>query len=772
MSVQGSEAQLGETRATATVEAPSLPDLNAETYPYADVQRLLDQVTYFNLYALPDLAYAGRTTLIPDGAGGGAGAHGEHGLVVGLFLHPFNALITTEGGPRVHHQVGGAAGRYESRWMFAPASHEWSPGVRPPATRFDRARSQDFVMLGDRVTFGDKQRHGFFGYGVGRTFPAAVGGELWVGAVGNVTKGFGKFEGLDGTYVFNAVITPDLGVQGNLTCRILDPAGLCRGENLPPTAATVGGVPSDASYFIASGRKPKTRPRTEYAPSPPGRPDLVSIVTPAQMSAVETRCTDQGPGGLRSEVRVGEAVANLDAKITLDLMTPAGTASSPNSFITENRYHFVDPAGREVGTITATIELGRAFGLSFPSAPGQRGLRYGGVGRITEATGAFTGAGGLVAVNSAIGIAPHVLSVLQILRVSNLTGPPERPSRPPAPAVQATSATVRERDLVLRTGERMHYREAGSADRPTILMLHGNPGYSIAWTPVMERLADVGHTIAPDLMGFGDSEKPRLTPTFFHQAEYLDQFVAGLGLRNVTLFIQDWGGALGFDHATRHRDNIRAIAFFEAILKPYESWDTFPQKVDSEKLERGDPQQSKSALARQKFQEFRADPEVGGAGWQQITEGNVFLKIFMGPLLGHPFDPRQIPEPAEDPVLGPLLAPYFRPFPTVWSRNPIWRLAREIPIAGSPPDTTAAAARYSRIMAEWDVPKLLIYSDRGPTLKEEHAQWVRQNWHRNLTVRCLDQLPGVQVTEGTHFLQQTHPDEIAGLFRDWFGKLP
>jgi haloalkane dehalogenase len=386
----------------------------------------------------------------------------------------------------------------------------------------------------------------------------------------------------------------------------------------------------------------------------------------------------------------------------------------------------------------------------------------------------------VVSVNSAIGVAPHVLSLMHVIRLTEADGSgraagttpgTDAGTSPPTTTGNDMTANVFERDLVLRSGERMHYREAGPPQGRPILMLHGNPGHSYAWADVMKRLADVGRCVAPDLMGFGASEKPTVPPSFYNHAEYIDQFVEGLGLRGVTLFIQDWGGALGFDHAVRHQDNVRAIAFFESILKPYESWETFPQKIDRAKLENGDPQQTKSALARQKFREFRQEPEVGGPGWEQITVGNVFLKVFMGPLLGHPFDPREIPEPEKHPVLGPVLEPYLKPFPTIWSRNPIWRLSSEIPIGGSPADVTATVDHYSRVLAEWDVPKLLIYSDKGPTLKEEHAEWVRQNWKRNLTVHNLDRMPGISVVEGTHFLQQTHPNEIAKLFREWFLKL-
>lgn len=313
----------------------------------------------------------------------------------------------------------------------------------------------------------------------------------------------------------------------------------------------------------------------------------------------------------------------------------------------------------------------------------------------------------------------------------------------------------------------------------------------------MERLSDDVRCVAPDMMGFGASGQPRIPYSFYNHAEFLDEFVEALELTNITLFIQDWGGAIGFDHAVRHQNNIRAIAFLEAILKPYPTWRSFPQNLDEEKVTNNDPQHAKSNLARMKFMEFRGleydgadfskldNPqgkkvpprdvgaiEVGGFGWREVTEKNVFLKIFMGPLLGHPFDPTssEYADPFNHPVLGPKLRPYVEPFPTAWSRYPIWGLSKEIPIADSPPDMAATVGHYSQVLTKWDVPKLLIYSDKGPTLKEEHAQWVRQNWTKNLTVENLDQ-SGIDVVEGTHFIQAVHADEVTSCFRNWFAHL-
>ena len=752
-----------------------LPDVNAETFPAETVQLALDQIAQFRFYASPATGSARSHSISLDGA---------RGFELRLALHSVSTQPNLSTEPLEATAITDPAASYESRWLFAEKEVPWQPGIQPSATAFDPAVSQGIVLSGDLLRFGHKKRHGFSGYGLGRTFPGVHRSDdlVAVAAVGNITQGFGKFRSLEGTYVINGSLSRHEGFRGDVTLRVLDPEGLFRTSEDLPDSATVN-RPVDAVYVALVGRKASPKDRSEIQPAPDGRGDLVQLTTAAEMRTGHFRFSD-GADGLFVEVEEGPVVGILDATVNLDIHAPPGTADAPNPFSTRNVYRIRDVHEVDVGTLEADLRFGWSFDLPLPDLPEQLGLRFGGAGEIVGGTGIFAGARGMVSVNSAIGIAPHVLSVTQVLRlttpirkVSAVGAGDAVPAASPIPTTSRETSTttekkmtgqVVERDLTLSVGARMHYRESGSARNTTILMLHGNPGNSGAWAHVMELLADIGHCIAPDLMGFGGSDKPQVPPSFYNQAEYLDLFVETLGLQDIVLFIQDWGGALGFDHAVRHRANIRGIAFFESILKPYESWDTFPQQIDPAKLAQGDPQHSKSALARQKFQDFRKDETLGGFGWNQVTVDNVFLKIFMGPLLGHPFDPRDIPEPQDDPVLGPVLAPYMAPFPTIWSRNPIWRLSREIPIAGSPADTVATIGHYSRVLADWDVSKLLIYSDKGPTLKEEHAQWVRENWSKNLTVHNLDDLPDAQVVEGTHFLQQTHPDLIARLFRDWY----
>jgi haloalkane dehalogenase len=625
------------------------------------------------------------------------------------------------------------------------------------------------------AAFAFNEQDGFRCFGTGRTFPVMSRGRihLLVAAVGTVLDGSGWYRGLEGTIVFNGALTPGRGFAGHITGRFPDPTGRGHTGGAHLSAQSRNNPESRGTYLVLRGEKKDRSQKSWYRFARDG--SLRGLETTAQLRSVLPDSPDRGRGDAASGLRAGRVVGKLDATIFFDITAPAGTPAAPTPFTTEELYTFFDASGRTIGTIRADVVEGWSFGLRLPAAPGQPALRFGGFGPIRGGTGVYEGIQGMLAINSAIGIAPHALSLMHVLRITRPAADSSRATSTPRPPESAATRpaldpVVRERDLALESGVRMHYRESGAPDGKPILMLHGNPASSYAWTEVMRELGGVGRCIAPDLIGYGDSDKPSIPYSFYNHAEYLDQFVRALDLRDLTLFIQDWGGALGFDHAARHQANVRGIAFFEAILKPYESWDEFPMRIDAEKLRRGDPQQTKSALARQKFREFR-EGDIGGLGWKQVVEENMFLNVFMGPLLGHPFDPRKIPQPLQDPVLGPLLWPYFRPFPTPESRLPIWRFSRQIPIAGEPADMTATVGQYSRVLAEWDVPKLLIYSDKGPTLKEEHAQWVRENWQNNLTVRCLDEVGGTVVTEGTHFLQQTHPKQVAAFFTEWFREL-
>jgi pimeloyl-ACP methyl ester carboxylesterase len=117
-------------------------------------------------------------------------------------------------------------------------------------------------------------------------------------------------------------------------------------------------------------------------------------------------------------------------------------------------------------------------------------------------------------------------------------------------------------------GLSIFYREAGPKDGPTLLLLHGLPSSSRMFEPLLSRLADRYHLIAPDYPGFGHSDWPdpkNFAYTFDHYAGIMSHFTEALGLSRYTLYMQDYGGPVGFRMALAHPDRIEALIVQDAV---------------------------------------------------------------------------------------------------------------------------------------------------------------------------------------------------------------
>jgi pimeloyl-ACP methyl ester carboxylesterase len=132
--------------------------------------------------------------------------------------------------------------------------------------------------------------------------------------------------------------------------------------------------------------------------------------------------------------------------------------------------------------------------------------------------------------------------------------------------------TVMSRQIHYRTVSidslNIFYREAGAKDAPTLLLLHGLPSSSRMFQSLLERLADSYHLIAPDYPGFGHSDWPdpkQFDYTFDHIARVIDDFTKTLGLTRYTLYMQDYGGPVGFRLALAHPERVQALIVQDAV---------------------------------------------------------------------------------------------------------------------------------------------------------------------------------------------------------------
>ncbi len=267
-------------------------------------------------------------------------------------------------------------------------------------------------------------------------------------------------------------------------------------------------------------------------------------------------------------------------------------------------------------------------------------------------------------------------------------------------------------------GVRMAYVERGEG-RP-IVLLHGNPTSSFLWRKVIPELEPHGRCIAPDLVGMGDSDKVD-SYRFVDHRRYLDGLLAALGVtESVVLVVHDWGGALGFDWANRHRGAVAGISYMETIVQPV-VWDDWPE------------------AARRVFQGMRS-----AAGEEMILDKNVFVERILPASVLSPLDPSVMDE-------------YRRPFRSPGEdRRPTLTWPREIPIDGEPPDVAGIVESYGSWLAGSDMPKLFVNADPGSILVGRQREFCRA-WPNQAEVT----VPGI------HFIQEDSGEEIGRHIAAW-----
>src|SRR5215475_2089426 len=206
----------------------------------------------------------------------------------------------------------------------------------------------------------------------------------------------------------------------------------------------------------------------------------------------------------------------------------------------------------------------------------------------------------------------------------------------------------------------MAYVEVGAGD--PIVLVHGNPTSSYLWRNVLPHLQSRGRCIAPDLIGMGDSDKlPDSGPgsyRFVEHRRYIDALLDALNVHErVTFVVHDWGSALGFDWANRHREAVKGIAYMEAIVRPqgWDHWDNMNM--------------------RPLLQALRSD-----AGDEMVLRDNFFVE-------------KILPGAIQRTLSAEEMAEYRRPFAEPGEgRRPTLTWPRQIPIEGEPADVTGIVA--------------------------------------------------------------------------------
>jgi haloalkane dehalogenase len=184
--------------------------------------------------------------------------------------------------------------------------------------------------------------------------------------------------------------------------------------------------------------------------------------------------------------------------------------------------------------------------------------------------------------------------------------------------------------------------------------------------------------------------------------------------------IHDWGSALGFDWANRHRDGVLGICYMEAIVRPLE-WDEWPE------------------AARGIFEGFRS-----AAGEEMVLEKNLFVEAVL---------PGSIIRKLGAAELDVYRRPFREPGE---ARRPTLTWPRQIPLGGEPADVVAIVQDYADWLVESTLPKLFVNADPGAILVGPQREFCR-SWPNQSEITVA----------GNHFLQEDSPDAIGTALADW-----
>ena len=161
----------------------------------------------------------------------------------------------------------------------------------------------------------------------------------------------------------------------------------------------------------------------------------------------------------------------------------------------------------------------------------------------------------------------------------------------------------------------LSYREAGPADGPVALLLHGYPESSFMWSGVLPAIADAGwRAIAPDFAGFGDSE-PDPPGTWERHVESIERFRLELGIERCVPVMHDWGGLIGMRWACEHPEAVRALVISSTGFFPDGKWHGMAKAL----REPGTGEQMIGAVDRDTFATVMRQ-SIAGIGDEAIDE--------------------------------------------------------------------------------------------------------------------------------------------------------
>lgn len=262
---------------------------------------------------------------------------------------------------------------------------------------------------------------------------------------------------------------------------------------------------------------------------------------------------------------------------------------------------------------------------------------------------------------------------------------------------------------------RMHYLDEGPRDGAPVVLLHGEPTWSYLYRTMIGPLADSGHRVlAPDLIGFGRSDKPTRVQDYTYQrhVDWVTSWLTALDLRDVTAVVQDWGSLIGLRVAAENSDRFAKLFIANGFL----------------------PTAQQPATAA--FRVWRAFAKYSpwlNAGW--LVDRGTVTKLSAA-----------------------VRAGYDAPFPDKRYQAGARSFPQLVPTSESDPAIPANRAAWE-VLGNWQKPVLCVFGARDPILGKADAPLIRH-------IPGAAGQPHARIN-ASHFVQEDAGPELARRLLDW-----
>jgi haloalkane dehalogenase len=268
---------------------------------------------------------------------------------------------------------------------------------------------------------------------------------------------------------------------------------------------------------------------------------------------------------------------------------------------------------------------------------------------------------------------------------------------------------------------RMHYVDEGPTDGATVLLLHGEPSWSYLYRHMIPLIADAGlRVIAPDLIGFGKSDKPTSKDDYSYaqHVAWMQEFIEDLDLQDVTLFCQDWGSLIGLRTAAENEHRFTRIALGNGGLPT------------------GDQQMPRAFNIWRAFARYSPWFPIG-----RIVQKGTITELS-----------KQV------------VAAYDAPFPSFRYKAGARAFPALVPTTTRDPARDANLAAW-KVFKQWKKPFLTTFSNRDPITRGGELRWQEE-------VPGARNLDHVKIRDAGHFLQEDKGPELARVLIDFVGVNP